>query len=122
MWVIIMAKRIFVADDDQGILEALRVMLEDEGYEVFTHGSGVIIEEIKANIPDLVLLDIWMSGQDGRQVAEALRSDEVTRTIPIIMISAHKETDKIAQSVGADDFIYKPFDIDEFLNKIQRFV
>ena len=117
-----MAKRIFVADDDHGILEALRLMLEDEGYDVATHGSGSIVDEIRAAMPDLILLDIWMSGQDGRQVAEALRNSVDTRNIPIIMISAHKETEKIAQSVGADDFIYKPFDIGEFLGKIQRLV
>ena len=117
-----MTKKIFVADDDQGILEALRLMLEDEGYDVYTHGSGAIVDEIKSTLPDLILLDIWMSGQDGRQVAEALRRDELTFRIPIIMISAHKETGKIAESVGADDFICKPFDIDEFLTKIQRFV
>jgi DNA-binding response OmpR family regulator len=115
-----MQKKIFIADDDPGILEAFRMMLEDEGYIVLAHTHGNIVDEVLMDPPDLLLLDIWMSGQDGREVAKAMREDERTKSIPIIMISAHSDTAKIAKSVGADDFLNKPFDIDEFLTTIEK--
>ena len=59
-------KRVLVADDDQGILDALTMMLEDAGYDVTTTPNGETVQKMKDNFPDLILLDIWMSGMDGR--------------------------------------------------------
>jgi DNA-binding response OmpR family regulator len=115
-------KKILIADDDEGIVEALQIFLEDEGYEVETILDGARIRDFPHGLPDLMLLDIWMSGWNGRDICIALKSQEATQHLPIILISANKDTKKMAIEAGADGFIVKPFDLDELLHKIELFV
>lgn len=107
-----------IADDDQGILDAVEAMLEYGGYEVSSTSNGATVLEMKDDFPDLLLLDIWMSGTDGRDVCKKLKEKEQTRNMPIIMISASTELEKSAKEAGADDFLEKPFDMEELLKKI----
>lgn len=111
-------KQVMIADDDPGILDAVQAMLEFGGYEVSSTYDGATILDMQENFPDLLLLDIWMSGTDGRDVCKALKSQQLTRDMPIIMISASTELEKSAKDAGADDFLEKPFDMDELLGKI----
>lgn len=111
-------KRILVADDDPAIGHSIKMLLEDEGYVVETTADGETVRAIKDNLPHLILLDIWMSGMDGRDVAMHLKTQPATTGIPIIMISANRDIKKIATDYGADDFLAKPFDIDDLLKKI----
>lgn len=113
---------ILVADDDSAILDATSMILEDEGYRVLTSSNGNTIAAFKKNPPDLLLLDIWMSGKDGREICKQLKNDQLTKNIPVIMISANRDTEKIAREVGAEDFITKPFDIDELLMKVDKYI
>jgi DNA-binding response OmpR family regulator len=113
---------ILVADDDPAILDATSMILEDEGYNVLTSSNGNTVMDSKKNLPDLLLLDIWMSGKDGREICRQIKSTEQTKHIPVIMISANRDTEKIAKEVGAEDFITKPFDIDELLMKVDRHI
>lgn len=115
-------KRILVVDDNTAILDALKIMLEDEGYEVETTVDGATVKDIQAPLPDLVLLDIWMSGVDGRDVCKFLKSTPATKHIPVIMISAAKDTEQIAKASGADDFISKPFQMDVLLKMVAKYV
>ncbi len=115
-------KKILVADDDQGIVDAIKLMLETVGYDVATTVDGETVLKLKEELPDLLLLDIWMSGQDGRDICRYLKGREDTKRIPVIMISANKDTETIAKQVGADDFVSKPFEMDELLEKIERLV
>jgi DNA-binding response OmpR family regulator len=115
-------KKILVADDDPGILEAIQIMLEDEGYDVMVTVNGETVAKIFEQEPDLLLLDIWMSGQSGEDICKALKASESTKHIPIIMISANRDTEAIAKSAGADDFITKPFDIDNLLSKVKKYL
>ena len=108
-----------IADDDPGILDAVEAMLEFGGYDVSTTSNGATLLEMKEGFPDLLLLDIWMSGTDGRDVCKLLKQDDKTREMPIIMISASTELEKSAKEAGADDFLEKPFDMDELLDKIK---
>jgi DNA-binding response OmpR family regulator len=71
-------------------------------------------------IPDLLLLDIWVGGNDGRDVAKRIKSDERTSSVPIIILSANLTTPQIAKQVKADDFILKPFDVDHLLAVVER--
>jgi DNA-binding response OmpR family regulator len=64
------------------------------------------------------LLDVLLSGKDGRTIARQLKSQEDTKHIPIIMFSAHPSAEQTAREAGADDFIAKPFEIDDLLEKI----
>lgn len=111
-------KSILVADDNPAILDALRIMLEEEGYHVTTTEDGAVAKHIKAPLPDLLLLDVWMSGIDGRDICKHLKSADETKHIPIVMISATKGLEQIAKDAGADDFISKPFQMDHLLEVV----
>lgn len=114
-------KKILVADDDPAICEGISMILEDAGYSVATTTNGRTIIEAKDNFPDIILLDIWMSGMDGRGICKQLKQQKETKHIPIIMISANKDTEKFAKEAGADDFISKPFQMDDLLEKVARY-
>jgi DNA-binding response OmpR family regulator len=115
-------KRILIADDDWSILEVLEMILEDEGYEVEKTLDGDKIYNLTTHLPDLLLLDIWMSGIDGRDICRYVKAHDRLKNIPIIMVSANKDTEHIALEVGADDFLAKPFDIDDLLTKVRKYV
>lgn len=110
-----------IADDNAGIVEAVKMMLEDEGYTVDTALSGADVKNLHGELPSVLVLDIWMAGEDGRDICKHLKGQEATRHLPIILFSALKDVQQIAQEVGADDFLLKPFDIDDLLNKVRQF-
>ena len=117
------AKKILVVDDDPDILDALRFLLEDAGYEVKTTEKGEYAENLpdtNGGLPDVIILDVLLSGKDGRLICQKLKSQEDTKLIPIIMISAHPNAKQSVKAVGADDFLAKPFDMDELLAKIAQ--
>ena len=115
-------KKILIADDDPGILDAIGIMLEFEGYEVQSASNSAALLSMENGLPDLLLLDIWMSGTDGRDVCRYLKQKESTRKIPIVMISASKDIENSAREVGADDFLAKPFEMDSLLEKIGKYM
>jgi DNA-binding response OmpR family regulator len=117
-------KRILVVDDDLAILEALDITLRDAGYETETSTkNGEYVERsLRRQLPDLMILDILLSGHDGRDICKSLKSREETKHIPIILISAHPNAEKTALEAGADDFLAKPFNIDDLLDRIVRLV
>ncbi|HUQ84848.1 MAG TPA: response regulator [Candidatus Limnocylindrales bacterium] len=117
-----MSKKILVADDDPAIVDCVKMMLELDGYEVSTTVDGETIFKMEKEYPDLLLLDIWMSGQDGREICKYLKKKKLTQNIPIIMISANKDAKRIAKEAGADDFIAKPFEMEDVLNKVRHYV
>ncbi|HXR66994.1 MAG TPA: response regulator [Ktedonobacteraceae bacterium] len=117
-----MSKQILIADDDSGITEAVKLMLEDEGYSVDTVSSSAEIKNMSQELPAVLVLDIWITGEDGCDICKYLKSQETTSQLPIILFSANKDIRRIAQEAGADDFLPKPFDIDELLQKVQRFI
>lgn len=114
-------KRILVADDDPAILEVITLMLEDAEYEVATSVNGETVEKVRGILPDLILLDIWMSGMDGRDVCKHLRAKKKTKHIPIVMISANRDAEAIAFSAGANDFIAKPFEMNKLLAMVEKY-
>lgn len=117
-----MKKTILIADDDPAIVDALQIMLEDEGYTAIPSLDGETINRVKTFTPDLILLDIWMSGQDGREIAKVLKTHPRTKSIPIIMISASRDITESAFESGADDFIAKPFEMEYLLSKVAQYV
>jgi len=114
-----MTKKILVADDDPAILDSVKMILELEGYDVDTTVNGETVYKMEKDYPDVLLLDIWMSGQDGREICKFLKNDPLTKHIPIIMISASRDIVQSAKDAGADDFIEKPFEIEVLLKKIK---
>ncbi len=111
-----MSKTILVVDDEKDIRISLTGILEDEGYQVVTAASGVeALEKLREELPDLVLLDIWMPGMDGLATLEKIKS--LLPQITVIMISGHGtiETAVRATKLGAFDFIEKPLSLDKVL-------
>jgi DNA-binding response OmpR family regulator len=118
-----MTKHILVVDDDPDILDAIKWMLEDAGYEVQTSDKGDYAENLhdtNGGLPDLIILDVLLSGKDGRTICRLLKNRPDTQRIPIVMISAHPSAAGSVRSVGADDFVAKPFDIDDLLSTVER--
>jgi DNA-binding response OmpR family regulator len=117
-----MPKRILVADDDPGIGDMLHEMLSDAGYEVAIEVDGLAIQQMAEPLPDLLFLDIRLSGTDGRTICRQLKSQEATRSLPIILLSAHKDIRQMASESGADDFLAKPFEMGELLTLVAKYV
>ena len=114
-------KKLLVVDDEQDILEFLKVILEDEGYIVVTTDKDDYLEGLNNDTPpDLILLDLLLSGKDGREIVKHLKMQENTKHIPIIMFSAHPGAQETTRQAGADDFVAKPFEIDLLLSKIKQ--
>ncbi len=117
-----MKKLILIAEDDKAIVEVMDIILKEAGYDTMILKSGEkVVETAQKNQPNLLLLDIWLSGEDGGEIARVLKNDAKTKDIPIVMISANNETERIAKQVGADGFLRKPFDIDDFLEIAAKF-
>lgn len=117
-----MKKKILIIDDDPDILEAVELLLQLEGFSVSTSTKGEDAETIKGNYPDLILLDVLLSGKDGREIAKKLKKQDTTKQIPIVMMSAHPTAQRTIKEYLADDFIPKPFDFEYLLNKIKLYL
>ncbi len=115
-------KKILVADDDLAIIDSLKIMLELYDYSVCTTADGSVVKMMRSEKPDLLLLDIWMSGVDGRDLCREIKKDKIFKHIPIIMISASRDVSKSSKEAGADDFIAKPFELDDLLGKVGHFL
>ena len=116
-----MCKRILVVDDDPSIAEAISLTLEEEGYAVQTLQDGKKVwDKVGLWTPDVIILDILMSGHDGREIARRLKAHHATQRIPIVISSAHPLGASMAQEAGADEFLAKPFDISRLLDVVER--
>jgi two-component system phosphate regulon response regulator PhoB len=104
--------KILVIDDEEDILELLRFNLTKEGYRVCSASTGEeALSVARTERPDLVLLDLMLPGIDGLEVARRLKADPLTRSVPILMLTAKGEEADIVTGleVGAEDYITKPF-------------
>ena len=117
-------KKILVIDDEAHMVELLRERLGRNGYEVISAADGLEgLEKANKENPDLILLDIMMSGMDGFEVLRKLRSGPETKNIPVIMLTAKADTDSIfrAEDLKSTDYIIKPFDFKELLDLIEKY-
>ena len=116
------SKKILVADDDQAILESTTLILEECGYRVESTIDGETIFKMKKDLPDMLLIDIWMSGQDGREICKFFKNKKQTKHIPIIMISASSDIEESARKAGSDDFITKPYDMEDLIKMVEKHI
>jgi len=114
-----MKEKILIIEDDEAILKVLHRVLSYEGYEIFKALNGQQgLNSARENHPDLVILDIMLPGMDGLEVCRRLR---LGGTIPILMLTA-KDTiqDRVTGlDAGADDYLVKPFEVDELLARLR---
>jgi DNA-binding response OmpR family regulator len=112
--------KILVIDDDKDLLDIIHSLLTKRGFEVETDDNWQNgFEKIKRFKPQIILLDVFLSGIDGLDICKQLKAHPITSQIPIVIFSAYP---RIAESViyeyGADDFIAKPFEVNELIAKM----
>jgi two-component system alkaline phosphatase synthesis response regulator PhoP len=119
------SKKILIVDDEVDLVETLRLPLEMEGYTVLVSSNGEdALNQARKEKPHLIILDIMLPKLDGYKVCRLLKFDERYKHIPILMLTAKtQEKDKIlGAETGADEYITKPFDIDELIEKIKKYL
>lgn len=117
-----MSKLVLVCDDDVSILELAQIVLEEHGYTVkVAQNSREIAPALRNPVPDLVLLDLWFPDKGGVSITQELKANPETQHIPVIIVSANKDAPKIAQNIGADAVLCKPFDLSELENIVDHY-
>jgi DNA-binding response OmpR family regulator len=113
--------KILVVDDDQSILDAMEITLKLQDYEVETTTKGEeTFSKIESFKPDLIFMDIYLSGMDGREICKQIKQENKTKHIPVIIFSANKSMKEVFKDSGANDFIGKPFNMDELYDKVKN--
>lgn len=116
-------KKVLVADDNPDILWVVEFLLKKNGFEVITTLDGNdVIPTVREKSPDLVLLDVFLSGVDGRDLCNSIKTSEKTKDIPVIMFSAHTNLSDVMEVCKADDFVAKPFDSHFLIDKINQHI
>jgi DNA-binding response OmpR family regulator len=112
--------KIVIVDDSRDLLEVLKYFLEEKGYEVETVlNKQELVEAIRSYSPDLIILDIYLQGEDGREICKELRLQEETKYLCILMFSASTKALINYKDYGADGYIEKPFGLNEIVEKIE---
>ncbi len=113
--------RILAVDDTKDNLILVQTILESEGYDIYLVADGVrALQQVAADPPDLILLDVMLPGMDGYEVTRRIRNNQDIGYIPILLITAFHESSVVeGLDAGADDFICKPFDTDELLARVR---
>jgi len=117
------AKKIFIFDDNLEILQLCTEILEDLGCEVKTSPTTTNVEQqVLSFMPDLIFMDNWLPDISGIEATRLLKSNEQLKNIPVLYFSANSNIDALAAEAGADDFLGKPFDIDQFETLVKKYV
>jgi CheY-like chemotaxis protein len=111
-------KHILVIDDDPDILEVVQAILIGQDYRVQTSLNGACLQRLESDQPDLILLDVLLQGEDGRELCQQLKGREQTRHIPVILFSANFAANESIAACGADGFLPKPFRRRELLDLV----
>src|SRR5690349_13192856 len=108
---------VLLVDDEEDMLFLIRHKLQKEGFNIqISPNATNILDIITHTHPDLIVLDIHLNGIDGGTICQMLKNNTSTASIPILMFSANDNIDQITKECGADGFIRKPFDGQEFKN------
>ena len=111
--------KILVIEDNPDIKEVLDYILNDDGHEVIPCTDGTSLNELDKINPDVILMDDILSGTRGSEFCHQLKSNDTTKHIPVILISAMPDLPNTAAKCNADAYIEKPFNI-EYLNEVIR--
>ena len=121
IFIVLDSKNIIVVEDDLDIMELISFNLANEGHQVFEANDGEVgIDKARNNNPDLILLDLMLPGIQGLDVCRIIKSDQETKEIPIIMVTALGQEEDIVKGLetGADDYITKPFSIKVLIARV----
>ena len=118
-------KKILIVDDEADLVETVRFPLEMEGYHVLVSYNGEdALNQARKENPDLILLDLMLPKLDGYKVCRLLKFDDRYKHIPILMLTAKtQDKDKIlGMETGANEYITKPFEMDDLLKKVKAYL
>ncbi len=114
-------KKILVIDDEEMLVEFVKIRLEANDYIVETAYDGPTgLSKAEQTRPDLIILDVFMKPMDGYAVLKAVRSNEEIRNIPVIMLTASGKKRDLFEAEGISDYITKPFDNKDFLSRVRK--
>lgn len=115
--------KVLIIDDDPDVRTVMNVLMKKQGYEVQTAGNREdALSKLEDFLPSAILLDVLLSGTDGRELCREIRYNRKMKSVPIIMVSAHPGASENIRSYGADDFISKPINTQVLLEKLDRLV
>jgi DNA-binding response OmpR family regulator len=118
-----MDKLIHVVEDDDDIRFIVEYILTESGYKVeSSSNASAFYKSLEHTTPDLILLDVMLPDGNGIDICRDLKEKESTRDIKIIVMSAHAAEKAVLEEACSDDFISKPFDLDDLLRHVKRFV
>lgn len=114
--------QIIIADDDASMRDIFERILKRAGYQVTSYSEGELLLDNQFEPPDLFILDKQLSGVDGLDVCRYLKNQELTKDIPVIIISASPYLANVSAEAGADEFIEKPFKTKELLEIVKKYI
>lgn len=115
-----MNKKILLCEDDQSILEIMSLVLKNKGYDVMVESENT--DSIIGSNADLILLDLGLAKESGKEIAQKLKKNDQTKNIPLIIVSASLDIEHTAQEAGAEDFLKKPFDIEALEKIVHKYI
>ena len=115
--------KVLIIDDDPDIRTVMNVLMTKQGYQVETAFSREdALSKLEVFKPSAILLDVLLSGTDGRQLCQEIKDNTETKSVPVIMVSAHPGAAENISNYGADDFISKPINTQLLLEKLNKLV
>lgn len=116
-----MSKRVLLVEDDESTRKIVTIILEMNGFEVIAYNDCQnIVQRVESDMPDLVLMDIWLPGLGGEYAAKELKNNALTTDIPVLLFSSEDEIMDTCKRIGAEGAIRKPFDITELANTVTQ--
>jgi len=118
-----MDKLVYLVDDDEAIGEVVKEILQASGYNFKACTSySELSKNIELQLPDVILLDIALSGKSGIEIAKILRRNNKTKNIPLIIVSASPSIrENLSSESYVDDYLEKPFEIEQLLSIIKKY-
>ena len=115
-------KKILIVDDVSANLKCCHIMLKDKYQPVLVKSGQEALQYLQKEVPDLILLDIYMPDIDGYEVMEQIKKDEKTTRIPVILVTAESnpECEARGRAMGATDYIIKPFSTKKLLDSVEK--
>jgi CheY-like chemotaxis protein len=116
-------KKILIFDDDTTILEVITIIFEENGFQVeISETSHDILERVAQYRPDVILMDNWIPRIGGVEATRLLKSHEEFKNIPVIYVTANNDIVALAREAQADDYVAKPFNLDDLEEKVAKYV
>lgn len=116
-------KKILIFDDDTIILEVITIIFEENGYQVeISETSHDILEKVSQFQPDVILMDNWIPKIGGVEATKLLKGHDQFKSIPVIYVTANNDIVRLAEEAQADDYVAKPFNLDDLENKVAKYL